>query len=191
MSLDEKQVVGAQVVPLSTPTTERPHLNLVSPSTSHLGTPCPLSASQCTTPMDEYDPTSPHPFSAFYSHPTTRTSFEQAKCESKTQIRLYEHDIESASRIRPSTEVPPAHARAKPCTVWPNRCQLNQDNSKAKGGRCVPLKNLSKKQRNWLKVLLAAIIIGAVVGLGIGISLAVGGGVWKSSTQQTQIGHRK
>lgn len=53
---------------------------------------------------------------------------------------------------------------------------------------CSPLRSLSKKQRMWVKILIGVFIVGVAVGVGIGISKATGTGVWKSNTQQAQIG---
>ena len=58
--------------------------------------------------------------------------------------------------------------------------------SKRRGGG--PWSRLSKKQRILAHILIALIIVGGAVGIGVGISKAVGGGVWKSINSQSQIG---
>ncbi|KAH8700279.1 hypothetical protein BGW36DRAFT_373787 [Talaromyces proteolyticus] len=50
------------------------------------------------------------------------------------------------------------------------------------------LSSLTKKQRLAVKLLIAFIIVGAMVGIALGITAAVGGGVWKSKNQQGAIG---
>lgn len=115
---------------------------------------------QPPTSTSEYDPTSRNPCSPFYSHPTTRTSFEQQKSESRTDIRIYEHDLESGSQV----VVP----MKKESVGWPQNirrkdlcCQKRSLN---------PMRTLSKKQKLWTKVVIILFIVGAAVGLGIGIS---------------------
>lgn len=56
-----------------------------------------------------------------------------------------------------------------------------------KGG-CSPLRGLSKNQKLWAKIIIALVVIGAAVGIGIGISKAVGAGVWKNANSQGKIG---
>ena len=51
-----------------------------------------------------------------------------------------------------------------------------------------PWGKLNKKQKLWAKILVGLIIIGAAVGIGVGISKAVGGGVWKGINSQVPIG---
>lgn len=46
---------------------------------------------------------------------------------------------------------------------------------------CSPFNRMSKKQKFWVQALLAVLIVGAFTGLGLGISKAVGGGVFKNS----------
>lgn len=42
---------------------------------------------------------------------------------------------------------------------------------------------MSKKQKILLQVLIALFVIGAAVGIGVGVSKAVGGGVWAGKGQ--------
>ncbi|MCJ1253047.1 hypothetical protein MMC24_000854 [Lignoscripta atroalba] len=187
MSLDEKSVVGAQVISIDPPaasTPDRPRLTLLgaSPNTLDL-TP---TASQCPTPMEEYDPTSTHPFSAFYSHPTTRTSFEQLKSESKINIKIYEQDLEAGTRAQPSLDA--SRSTNKECKVWPGKHQLIQKEIEMKRRGCRPWSLLTNKQKVWAKILIALLIVGTAVGVGIGISKTVGGGVWKNVNSQSRIG---
>ncbi|KAL9122392.1 MAG: hypothetical protein Q9187_001058 [Circinaria calcarea] len=186
MSHTQKPVIGAEVCSPSTP--QRPRLCLQKSST-YISPAQSLIPSQAVTPTEEYDPDTSHPFSPFYSHPTTRTSFEQHKCESKTNIQIYEKDLEAGStpHIRQSSEPPRS---VKECTVWPGRHQLlekSHEMERSKG--CSPLRRLNKKQKTWVKILIAMMIVGAAVGIGVGVSKAVGAGVWKNINSRTMIGH--
>ena len=144
-----------------------------------------FSPSQCTTPRDEYDPTSSHPCSPFYSHPTTRTSFEQLRCN-----KVYETDLESGSKrysMEPSSTV--GNTPNKECTVWPGQETMRQRTKDLKNNkRCRPFRGLTRKQRIWTKVIIVLVFIGVAIGIGVGISKAVGGGIWKDNNQQGQIG---
>ena len=119
-----------------------------------------MASNQFLASKAEYDPTSTNPCSPFYAHPTTRTSFEQQKNESRINIRIYEHDLESGSQV----VVPMKREK----NAWPKTvrekdlcCQKRSLN---------PMRRLSKKQKMWVKVVIALVIIGAAVGLGIGIA---------------------
>ncbi|MCJ1394277.1 hypothetical protein MMC18_007155 [Xylographa bjoerkii] len=187
MLLNEKEF-GMEVLPSPEPspttTPARPSLAIQQPSEQH------LMPSQCPTPSEEYDPASTHPFSAFYSHPTTRTSFEQLKSASTANvaIKVYEADLESGSRTRFSSE-PPVSIANKECNVWPGHRQLVQKSIALKQSRgCIPLRKLSKKQKLFVKILIALLIIGAVTAIGVGVSKAVNAGVYKNNNQQTPIG---
>ena len=160
------------------------HLNV--DKDSYLGRPS-FSPSQCPTPQEEYDPTSSHPCSAFYSHPTTRTSFEQLKNTSSAAIKVYDTDLEAGKRF--SCE-PLSHSGTpkKDCTVWPHQSTLKQRSKDMKRRRgCMLFRRLTRKQRIIAQIVIAVLIVGAAIGIGIGVSKAVGAGVWKNNNQQSQI----
>lgn len=181
MSFNEKPAIGA---PQPTPTT-----NLLSPglAADNASSICLTPTSeQISTPTDEYHHSSSHPFSAFYLHPTTRTSLEQHRSESKIHVGVHEQDLEAASSNFPSSEVSRSH---KECQVWPSKQQMDKKYrmmERRKG--CGPLRRLNKNQKLWAKILIALVVVGAAVGIGIGISRAVGGGVWKDENSQGKIG---
>ena len=189
MSLNEKSAVGAEVVIPQTQV-KPTYLSIEKPSLNN-GSAHSLASTvdQSPSPMDEYDPTSSHPFSAFYSHPTTRTSLEQHKSESKVNFKTYEQDLEAGSRYVQSSDVP---RTKKDCRVWPGKHQLIQKrNLMEKNRGCNLMRGLSKKQKLWIKILIAMLIVGAAVGLGIGISKATGSGVFKTTNSQRPIGDDK
>ncbi len=67
--------------------------------------------------------------------------------------------------------------------MWP--CSKTRERTllaKQRANGCSPFSRLSRKQKFWVQVLIALVFIGAITGLGVGISKAVGGGVFKSSS---------
>ena len=187
MSFNEKPVLGAHVInnvdPHPTSTTLLPPGLAVDNTSSSSLTP---TCEQGLTPTEEYHHSSSHPFSAFYLHPTTRTSLEQNRSESKIHIRVHEQDLEAASSNFPSSE---ASRSNKECQVWPSKQQMDKKfRMMEKRNGCSPLRRLNKKQQIWAKILIALVVVGAAVGIGIGISRAVGGGVWKDENSQGRIG---
>lgn len=192
--LNEKPTFGASIIhkeqqPTSFLRPQPSHPPLNNPSFDSIS-PCSTNTEQypSTKEGDDYDPISRNPYSAFYSHPRTRTSFAQAKSESKINVELYSHDLESGSRITHASMAdaaglePPVHAH-KDDKVWP--CSKTREKTllarqRAKG--CSPFSRLSKKQTFGVQVLIALVVIGAITGLAVGISKAVGGGVFKSSS---------
>ena len=185
MSFDEKTAVHAHTVQSDflqkglVPPSSKPSLDNVSSDS----TLAPISGQ--ATPTEEYDGTSQHPFSAFYLHPTTRTSLEQYKSESKDHLKVYEHDLEAGSQTFSSSESPrPAKGCGGACRTKMGHQNLCTQRSQ---GRWSPFRNLSKRQFLFVKILIALFILGAAVGIGIGISKAVGVGVWKNNNSRTDI----
>lgn len=162
------------------------HINLSPPAFTMDNSSSSSLSPSCDPPMtptEEYNSRSSHPFSAFYLHPTTRTSFEQHKSESKVHIRTQEQDLEAASTTFPFSEA------TRDTEVWPCKQQLKKRALVVKRSRgCSPLSGLTQTQKFWVKLLIALVVIGAAVGIGIGISKAVGAGVWKNGNSQKKIG---
>ena len=192
-SMDEKPTIGASII-----RTEPPPDPLLRPQPSHLLpykpsldsiSPCSTNTAveSYTSKEEGYDLTSSNPFSVFYSHPRTRTSFEQAKSESNLHLPLYHHDLESGSRITHASVAEPVPELPRDDRVWP--CSRSKERTllakqqKKKG--CSPFRRFSKKQKFWVQALIALLIIGAFTGLGLGISKAVGGGVFKNSNNSS------
>ena len=184
MVYNEKGTMGAEII-TSYGLPKPSYASHANPSIDSLNSSYVLpAADQEAAPKDEYDTASVHPFSPFYSHPTTRTSLEQRKSESKVNIAIYQHDLESGSRIAHSTDIPKIK---KECTVWPGTSQKKTLCCQS-GSRWNPLRNLSKRQKLLVKILFALFVVGAAVGLGIGIAKATGTGVWKNANSQSPIG---
>jgi len=135
--------------------------------------------SHCTTSNEEQE--AQHAFSAFYCHPTTRYSIEQQRSESKIRLDVYNVELERGLGFQ-STD------RLQDESVWPAKQTLQEKALLAKKQRgCAPLRNLSKKQRFWVMMLIGLVVVAAAVGLGVGISRAVGGGVWAGDDQTVKI----
>ena len=137
---------------------------------------------------------SSNPYSAFYKHPEARRSMDGAP-QSKTHLGVYERDLEAGST--PGLPLSTAttqqakvsvDGRVKECTMWPSRQTITQRRKMTKRARgCKLFGGLTSKQRLWAKIAIALFIVAAAVGLGIGISRAVGGGVWKGDRQSEPI----
>lgn len=88
--------------------------------------------------------------------------------------------------------------RTKECTMWPTkqtlRNQEKADRAKRRAARACGCNSIhawwssiSKRQRLWFKILVAAFIVAVACGLGIGISKAVGAGVFAGKGQSKPI----
>lgn len=66
-------------------------------------------------------------------------------------------------------------------SMWPSKQSLIDTHKAGKRQRRCrfdPMRNLTKKQKILVKVLLALVVVALAAGLGVGISRAVGGGIW-------------
>ncbi|MCJ1406717.1 hypothetical protein MMC19_000785 [Ptychographa xylographoides] len=180
----------------STPTTPRQPLTL--PLTDKDLDITITTTSQCPTPTSStYNPVSSHPFSPFYSHPTTRTSFEQLKSTTTstpalaTTIKVYElgPDLEAGSRTRLSSEPPTTIGSSREGSVWPDKsARLRQTMERKRQRGCACMARLSTRQKWVVKVAIAVLVVGCAVGLGVGIGKVVGARVYKSQGQTQVIG---
>ncbi|KAF2200753.1 hypothetical protein GQ43DRAFT_62340 [Delitschia confertaspora ATCC 74209] len=174
------------------------------PNNEHYLTTLPLGeassndsalSSAAITPQSEHDTT--NPFSAFYKHPDARRSMEesaQQPATSKVHLSVYEHDLEAGTPLSAATTTTATHpkvsvdGRVKECTMWPSRQTVLEKKKATKRARgCAFFKNLTAKQRLWAKIIIALVIVAAAVGLGVGISRAVGGGVWAGDHESKPI----
>ncbi|KAK9414437.1 hypothetical protein SUNI508_11279 [Seiridium unicorne] len=71
------------------------------------------------------------------------------------------------------------------CTVWPGQDHWKQKARAAKinNRSCQCMARLSKRNRLLVKILIAFLVIGAAVGVGLGISKPLGAGIWKVPDQ--------
>ncbi|EEQ85554.1 hypothetical protein RJZ56_007109 [Blastomyces dermatitidis] len=144
-----------------------------------LPSPNPCHRPPSSPAGSDFDPSrGAKPLSPFYIHPTTRTSLEQVRSEAQAYCQGYKlHDAENGYQvpIKPSMD-----GQGSDRGLW-GPCP----NSRRKKSKW--LGRLSRKQRLAVKGLIALFIAGSMVGIGLGISISLGGGVWKSKNQQGEI----
>lgn len=187
MSYNEKSIVGAEIVHLEPPPKPLYNNTLTKTESISNSTLYPSSEYDATS-RDDYPPSSDHPFSPFYTHPTTRTSLEQKRSESKVRFHIYEHDLEAGSRVTQFTQPEQAQHCRTDDAVWPSSKVRKEHGAMMKNKEhhtYSPFKHMSKKQKFWAKVLIAIVIIGAITGLSVGITKAVGGGVFRTSSDSS------
>ena len=184
MSVPQSDTPGAHVTApptINVPdpySTENPPLGSPQGGLSPTRTAVP-SLSPTTATEEDFDPSKDaKPYSPFYKHPTTRTSLEQLKSESKPYERGPSQDLEAGTRVRASADL---NTNCHRLSGWEQKLP-----KKHRALGC--LNGLTKRQRLVVKLLLAVLVIGGMVGIGLGISKAVGGGIWASHGQTSKIG---
>lgn len=190
---NEKVTFGATIEPNNEQST-----NLLTPNV--FDTPKTL------TPVATQDDRSP--MVPFYNHPSAQAS-QQTMPSMKSPMMVYETDLEagratnsnldlSGSRTNASSYRPSFDTRPKECSMWPTketiREQARAEKAKKMSKRGCGIgqvrmawADLDKKQRLWFKIALALFLVAIAVALGVGITKAVGGGVWASNGQQKTI----
>jgi len=137
------------------------------------------------------------PFSPFYDPSPTRYSLEALKSESKQNINIintsYDTDIEAClSHQKTGASGQGGLLKNKnrqdvECSVWPGQKQMKRKKKmmrkeRGKHNICGCMAGMPKKTQIWIKVLMALLVIGGAIGIGIGVSKAVGGGIWKNTS---------
>lgn len=142
-------------------------------------------------PMNEHAD-SKNPFSPFYDHAeaTTTLSLQQPPISkqntklSKASTKVYDSDLEAGWDESKADFLDKAvtKTKTKDCTVWPGQKTLKNAKRAEKlqrRGQCYnPMRGLEARTKLLLKILIAAVIVGAAVGMGLGISKAMGSGIW-------------
>jgi hypothetical protein len=137
------------------------------------------------------------PLSTFYNTNPTRHFLEAQKSESKQNINIinssYDTDIEACLTPQKTEAGGSSHmallkskSRKDDCPVWPGQQQMKKKKKmmrkeRGKHNLCGWMAGMSKTTQMWIKISIALLVIGAAIGIGIGVSKAVGGGIWKSS----------
>lgn len=203
MALDEKTTFGATIEPTSPPTNPSTAL---FPNNNGLSTPTQL------TPAVTRDSANNNPFDT----PHGDSPSAGLALPTKTHLDIFEHDLESgaATPLAPSPLASNSHldlpfayttrsnlgsysidGRPKECTMWPSKTTLREKalaEKQARRGRGlgrvgVVWARLDKRTKLWIKICIALFIVAAAVGLGIGISKVVGGGIWAGNGSQKTL----
>ena len=138
------------------------------------------------------------PFSPFYNPNPTRYSLEAQKSESKQNINViqsaYDTDVEACLTPQKTQASCSKAGLLKTkgghnvdCTVWPGQRAMKMKQKamrreRRRHGVCGCMAGMDKKTRTWIKALIILVVVGAAIGLGIGISRAVGGGIWENKS---------
>ncbi|KAF1914977.1 hypothetical protein BDU57DRAFT_309644 [Ampelomyces quisqualis] len=169
-----------------------PHPSLRSPPSSE----STMSSTSADLANKEMNVDSTNPYSAFYNHPDARRSLDASSApQSKTHldVRTVERDLEAGTPLSAATTHQPTRSvdgRVKECTMWPSKQAVMDRRKTYKRTRgCNLFKVLTNKQRLWAKIVIALVVVAAAVGLGVGISRAVGGGVWAGQGKSKEIPH--
>jgi hypothetical protein len=138
--------------------------------------PSPIIQSVQASTVD-FDPhLGAKPCSPFYRH-NDNDSLEYLKDEATILAQRYgSNDLESGPSNTPHKRSLDIHG-VRQSKLWMKKKR-----------RCDCLSSLTKRQRLAVKLVIAFFIVGAMVGIAVGITAAVGGGVWKSHDQQGTIG---
>lgn len=117
-----------------------------------------------------YDPfTNASPYSPFYRHATPNLALL-----SMNTSRPPIHDLESG--------ISRTHDSGRPHTTQSSRLWEPKRNC------CEWWNNMERKKRTACEIAIAILILGGIVGVPLGITAGVGGGVWKSPYQRGRLG---
>ncbi|KAI4226266.1 MAG: hypothetical protein L6R36_003307 [Xanthoria steineri] len=206
--LTEKSTIGASVQSIGSrntsdldlPTQQAPFITNThyNPSATSLAAPTP------NTEADTYDPTSTDPFSPFYCHARASESrprvhhTRSSTAQDPIDLEKGHHTGVTISPVLSNGSAAAIHhdnennnnGTFQPAHQQKSRCQNKQSllcRSEAKKARGW-WRNLSKRQKMSVHLLIALVFVGAVTGLGIGVSKAMGTGIWKTDSASRPIG---
>jgi uncharacterized membrane protein len=169
-------VVGATIINDSSETqTHKSHLRTESQN-ALTSSPTIQSLPEASA---EFDPhVGAKPCSPFYSHEINNNSLEYLKNESTITAQRYgSNDLESGTPSTPQKRSLEVHGRCQQSKLWIQKKR-----------KCDCMSSLTKRQRLYVKLVLALFIVGAMIGIAMGITVAVGGGVWKSANVRGPFG---
>lgn len=184
-SPNEKKQAQAQAVP-----SDAAGLTITRPSPSRQ--PSAQSIPALTT-IDDVDST--HTLTPTHTRHNEKSSLSVS--ESKQNIHessslAYDTDVEACLSQQKTEQgsnrmsmLKNKSSKEMECSVWPGQKQLKAKKKQMRKERgkhnlCGWMAGMPKTTQMWIKILIAALVIGGAVGVGIGISRAVGGGIWKT-----------
>lgn len=125
------------------------------------------------------------PLSPFYDHHSPAPLSQQpTKAESKTHLSNYESDLEAQLECKASglalAQKKSTGGTNQECTVWPGQKALKEAKlaEKRRTDCWNPMRGLEARTKFWVKIAIGSVIVGLAVGVGLGITKAVHGGVW-------------
>ncbi|KAL4817422.1 hypothetical protein BDW67DRAFT_183681 [Aspergillus spinulosporus] len=151
--------------------------------------PAAIEPKHSQPPPEEYDPTiGAKPYSPFYRHATPSSKLARLAPQRKRSKSIpvgVGSPIDDIEGQRPpwqrlydveegQTEDGDSRAKLK---LWAQKKKY-----------CDCLSGLSNGQRMAIKITIAALLVGSMVAVALGITAAVGGGVWRGENHTEQIG---
>lgn len=141
----------------------------------------PATRQSLPDPCEEFDPhVGAKPYSPFYTHDVNNDSLVCLKSGTTAATRKEscdDLDLETGTTISPQKQSMEVHGICQSSRLWAQKKR-----------KCDCLASLTKRQRLMVKVALALLIVGTMIGIAMGITVAVGGGVWKSANVRGSLG---
>ena len=199
-SLDLTTSFGATIVP----TQKRSYDELTLPSRT-FDTPSitPQISREDLTPVSTERRIPPH--SPFYQHECDSFERGHSRSTSKVNVPIEEKDLEAGRvSLAPHDGLQPFTSKlsiecSKQDKMWPSKQELIQDqksekrkqrNQKLCGG-CGPVvefwERKTKKQKLCMKIAFALFVVGVIIAIALGISVAVNGTVYVSDGHMKQL----
>lgn len=131
-----------------------------------------LTPSQSLTQTNEKLTNAP-----FYKAPT--------QSESRQNINSYDTDVEACLSPQKTKNTLGDIRSNNDTAVWPGQQALKRKKKmmrkeRGKQALCGWMAGMPKKTQIWIKIGIALLVVGAAIGIGVGVSKAVGGGIWKN-----------
>jgi len=171
---NEKPEASPNVLTINRPSASRqPSGQSVSlTTTNEVDSVHTLTPSQSLTQTNEKLASSP-----FYKAPT--------QSESKQKINSYETDVEACLSPQKTKNTLGDIRSNNDNAVWPGQQAMKRKKKMMRKERgrqalCGWMAGMPKKTQIWIKIGIALLVIGAAIGIGVGVSRAVGGGIWKN-----------
>jgi len=204
MSAEEEKSAITNVLTITRPTPARQQSNVTIDvlstiediDSTHSLTPTHTRAEKSSSLDQEHQASA---FSPFYNPNPTRYSLDAQKTESRQNINVisssaYDTDVEACLEPRGTNasngtaallSKSKTRGETADSAVWPGQKALKMKKKamkvqRNKGSLCGCMAGFSKKTRIWIKIVIALLVVGTAIGVGVGVSRAVGGGFWKN-----------